>query len=798
MNSDHRPLHTDPAVPPSAEGGDRLRAQVDLILRELDALPTLPAIATRLLSLTSSNDGDFHEVVRLIESDPSMTAKVLSLCSKASMGVGQSVATVERAVSLLGFDAVRAAVLSVQVADWVRSVGRKRPAGGTAPARRASDRREREASGFDADGFWRHSIAVACAAELIARGNHRLGVTPGEAFVAGLVHDLGKPALELALPRAYSRVVELADQRSGDIAQHERTIFGLDHHTAGKRLAERWGLPGSLRDAMWLHGQRFDAIPDAANKSLVGVVAAADGLCRRLHLGWSGNHLNWDATGAIAGLGLSHDSLDDMAPAVADELVRRAEDLGLAGEVRDHVLLESVLAANRQLGRLSQSMRNRSGAAERRATVLAEIEVFLRDHDPRSGVVEVLAQIGRSAARLLSPGTLAALYQSGTQGDWVAVRFGVDGEMSGSETVEADDGGLDGATGVIRAAGGGGSAALGRWVMDRLGRGVEGARLRVMPIGASAVLVHDREDSLTGPNGIGREMAALAAVWASSIGAAAEQERSGVLGEQLAQSNLDLARAQEELARAQSMARLGELTAGAAHEMNNPLTVISGRAQTLAARLTAESDRAAAHAIVEASHRLSNLITRLNLIAAPPAPVIAGASLADLLALVVRDAKDRATTRGARAPMTGVRVVIESPVPPVRMDRDLMHSALIEIVANAIESGPREPIEIRVEPPDGLVPEESDADVLVVRIIDTGSGMDAHALEHAFDPFFSSKSAGRQPGLGLATARRLLELHGGRIRLASTPGVGTTAEITLPRWRWRGEAEAPLREKRAA
>ncbi len=139
------------------------------------------------------------------------------------------------------------------------------------------------------------------------------------------------------------------------------------------------------------------------------------------------------------------------------------------------------------------------------------------------------------------------------------------------------------------------------------------------------------------------------------------------------------------------MARLGELTAGAAHEMNNPLTVISGRAQTLASRLTDEGDKSSAQAIVEASHRLSNLITRLHLVASPPAPMLGGGSLADLLALVVRDAKERTAGRGARAPMTGVRVVIESPVPPVRMDKELMRSALLEIVVNAIESGPGSP-----------------------------------------------------------------------------------------------------------
>lgn len=61
--------------------------------------------------------------------------------------------------------------------------------------------------------------------------------------------------------------------------------------------------------------------------------------------------------------------------------------------------------------------------------------------------------------------------------------------------------------------------------------------------------------------------------------------------------------------------------------------------------------------------------------------------------------------------------------------------------------------------------------------------MTEHTLQHAFDPFFSAKPAGRQPGLGLARARRIVELHSGEIVLRSTPNVGTTATVALPHWR---------------
>src|SRR5262245_25709212 len=125
------PMQTlgQPAIATERGGGESGIAaggagQAELILRELDSLPTLAAAATRLLEITSADDADLGEVIRLIETDPAMTAKVLSLCSRAALGVAQPVTTVQRAVVMLGLEAVRAAVLSVQVVDWMKATTR--------------------------------------------------------------------------------------------------------------------------------------------------------------------------------------------------------------------------------------------------------------------------------------------------------------------------------------------------------------------------------------------------------------------------------------------------------------------------------------------------------------------------------------------------------------------------------------------------------------------------------------------------------------------------------------------------
>src|SRR5205823_5122063 len=117
------------------------------------------------------------------------------------------------------------------------------------------------------------------------------GTTPSEAFVCGLLHDLGKVALDAALPKSFDRVVEAADLLRGNIADLERSIIGLDHMVVGKRLAERWGLPLPVRECIWLHGQSPAALPQTVKSpKLVNLVTLADVLVREQHLGYSGNY----------------------------------------------------------------------------------------------------------------------------------------------------------------------------------------------------------------------------------------------------------------------------------------------------------------------------------------------------------------------------------------------------------------------------------------------------------------------------------------------------------------------------
>lgn len=762
--------------------------QIDLILRQVDSLPTLSPIATRLMQISNVEDTNLDGLVEILESDPALTARLLGLCRKADKGLGDRITTVRRAVVMLGLEAVQAAVLSVAVYDLMQRC--------TPRLDEPLPQHSETVLEFDRPGFWMHSVAVASASDLIAESHSDLGVKPEEAFVAGLLHDLGKMVLDLVLPRSYARVLGLAERRALPSAEAELQIIGLDHHTAGKRLAEHWGLPPALCEVMWLHGSvrgGLDAITPGPTRNLVAIVSVARTLCRHLHLGWSGdfNHPEplGGARGVCARFGLNADIVEAATVKLHDGVLHRCRILGLEEREKPDVLMQSLAAANRRLGRLSAMFDQRSRAATRQARVLTAIQQFHSRHAgaPRD-LNETLSDVIRSAAGMLGQGFFAILYQARAGEEWRLSRFGEDSRSLPAVTVEtplnpvtkkpASLAELCSSDGLSIA-----SLSMLPWLTDHLVDAVDVRKVQLLPLTPSAdglgegcpfaLLLHDRDSS----SSLDRQLLhVLTSTWAAAIHGAALQDASRRMAEHLAASNRSLAEAQQRLAETESLARLGEMAAGAAHEMNNPLTVISGRAQLLASKLADSDAHAAAEAIVDASRHLSDLITALRLLSDPPTPDRRPVRIDGVIQEAIAQARQRTraeTPIEAHIPRETGGELGPSLAPNALIDKDMIVTALAEVLTNALQASNNTPITVRAHTtgPDRR---------LVLTVEDKGVGMSPRALQHAFDPFFSERPAGRGTGLGLTRARRLVELHGGEIFLQSRPGLGTTATINLP------------------
>ncbi|HMB95348.1 MAG TPA: HDOD domain-containing protein [Tepidisphaeraceae bacterium] len=763
---------------------DLREKRVELILQQLDELPTLPAIALKVLEVTGSNDSSAADVVRLITSDQSLTARVLQLVHRADVGVRGEVSTVERAILLLGFAAVRSAVLAISIFETFRP--------GT----------NSESHQFDREEFWKHSVAVACCAELLTLELRSLWgrdavVDPSEAFVCGLLHDMGKVALDAVLPKSFSRVVEAADLLRGNIADLERTIIGLDHMVVGKRLAEKWQLPAVVRDCIWLHGQLPQALPATVKlPRMVNLITLADLLVREQHLGYSGNYIFPMARQIlIDAIGLTREQVETVLQKLVAHIEPRAQALGL-GQASSNELYQQALAqANKELGRVSGQLATKNRKLQIRAKFFDALSGFQAELRPDAPPETVLQAIGQTAVTTLDV-TSAAVFSLPPGRDYAdAILVDANGEVFEQTIIECSADALSKVKTPMSSAESKPSAAKSSTasaLRREPGDGpvmAAGSELEWLLNAVSPRLAHDQrywicleaDGACIGgvvwgaPAGEAQrlspqvqEITALASGWSLALRTTQIREEARTLAEQLAEANRQLQTAQNEILRSRTLITVGEMAAGAAHEMNNPLAVISGRSQLLASTLSDAKQKAMAHLIHEQSHRLSQIITELMDFAKPVPAKPIESDLAEIVQRALHEAKMHSE---------GVDRNIEvtfADVPPVMIDPQQITLALSEVIINAIQATSDAKGQISIH---GAFDPYSQNVVLTVA--DNGSGMDDTTLKRAFDPFFSSRPAGRRRGMGLPKALRWIESSSGSIRLESRPNQGTRAIILL-------------------
>ncbi|OWK47495.1 ATP-binding protein [Fimbriiglobus ruber] len=217
------------------------------------------------------------------------------------------------------------------------------------------------------------------------------------------------------------------------------------------------------------------------------------------------------------------------------------------------------------------------------------------------------------------------------------------------------------------------------------------------------------------------------------------------------------------------LASVAEFAAGASHEINNPLAVISGHAQMLLHRETDSDRRHQLAAIVRQTKRVHELLQGTLQFARPPRPRTATVSLPEWLADAVAAHRPDAEAKGVSLELVGT----PGPVDFLRFDPSQLRTALAQLVRNALEAVSQGGW-VRVTA-------SSRRDGAFVSVEDSGPGPAADHLEHLFDPFFSGRSAGRGRGLGLPIAWRLAQINGGDVRYEPLPGTPARFILVLPR-----------------
>jgi putative nucleotidyltransferase with HDIG domain len=212
-------------------------------------LPTLPIIAQRILTLTDDEDTGTEQLAKIIASDQALTVRILSLANSAYYGHRAKISTLWQAIVVIGWTMLKQVSLSVLICKALGPGGNRIP-------------------------FWRHSLMAANASASAATRSKAQNAEA--AYVAGLLHDVGKVVLDVTLPLEYAEVRKRVERDNCTFVEAEQAVFDTDHVQVGAWMAERWQLPPELVSAIGLH--HTPEAPTGPHAKLIASVFAANAL----------------------------------------------------------------------------------------------------------------------------------------------------------------------------------------------------------------------------------------------------------------------------------------------------------------------------------------------------------------------------------------------------------------------------------------------------------------------------------------------------------------------------------------
>ncbi len=230
---------------------------IDQLLSEIVSLPSLPRTVSRGLQVLKDEESTLADVAELLATDPALAMKLLRLANSAYFGIKQEVRSVEHAVPLLGRRVVRNLVISATVFDRFAK---------------------------NTYSFMRYSVATGMGMEILARISPNASLEADEAFVYGILHNVGMLVLAEYLPNDNEQARVVSAGREIPLVEAERQVIGADHALIGARLCTHWHLPSQFSEA--IAGYRQPATCETeASKPIAALLGVAAHICVQAGLG---------------------------------------------------------------------------------------------------------------------------------------------------------------------------------------------------------------------------------------------------------------------------------------------------------------------------------------------------------------------------------------------------------------------------------------------------------------------------------------------------------------------------------
>jgi HD-like signal output (HDOD) protein len=250
---------------------------IKVALAKLNAIATLPEVTAKIIQTVEDPKSTAAQLHKIVSHDPALVTRILKVVNSAFYGLPGQIASVERAIVLLGLNAVKNIAVAASLGQMFRGV--------------------KLCEGFTAKDLWRHCVSVGVIARELAR-QMKVPIAD-EAFLAGMIHDVGILVSLQTNPELTRKVCETArlhTQGAFDFCQIERDVLGMDHQMLGARLAEVWKFP---RSCQLVAGHHHNPAALEGEHLLVWLVHVADTLCAQANQGFNltAVHQSIDAVG---------------------------------------------------------------------------------------------------------------------------------------------------------------------------------------------------------------------------------------------------------------------------------------------------------------------------------------------------------------------------------------------------------------------------------------------------------------------------------------------------------------------
>ncbi|MDH3393636.1 MAG: HDOD domain-containing protein, partial [Desulfobulbaceae bacterium] len=751
---------------------------------DINRLPTLPAIAMEAFKLLEGEKANFDSIADLLKNDQVLTSRIFHYANSAYVGARRPAASIRQAVSTLGLNAVRSIILSASVFDCF------------------AEHLRRDRQGLL--NFWLHSVGVAVTAEALAR---KLGFdVPEDAYIAGLIHDMGKLVCYIQFPEEFAHIRQALERQGTYSTQGttpldiEQQFLDTNHIETGRLLADKWSFPEIFAKVMWQHHQPVYETIMPKMENLPQLIRFADLLCVTHSIGSgyflpSGTHSHQQAHFALETMMLQHHFSAGDINELMDEVLERSREvgnvLGFWDKDEYHVLLGS---ANRRLGDMSIHLDQNNRILSESNLTLDAADSFSRQLKPGLPLAEAATSVIAAVHHAFGERRCLCMLRDTADNFFIGQMY--DGESFHFLQIPTES------TSLKRYGKGKKTDVIEAEAVKRLSRRMLDPNKDNFIEEEVIDMVSDGEFLATffspGPHSYLRKFPVLGQLMVDFGDAAPEdgQPRHTLtknfetlttsIGNGIERLLLeaDLIRQSEEIARASRrmeesqrllfhshrLATVGRLAAGAAHEINNPLTIISLNIQILDRLLGNKIEPAIKErlqVIADQEERIAKIVQDLMSFARPTQPKFTSDLVNDIMNRVLK-------VLGDRVSMTKIKVdnLLRHDTPPVMVDTLQIEQVFMNLLINANHAMPDGGIiTLSDQTTDGMVE---------INITDNGSGISRKNLSKIFDPFFTTKKEGEGTGLGLAVCHSIIEHNGGSMRVQSKEGEGTTFTIALP------------------